>query len=304
MNELLIEKILGKPAVIFPPFIQKILEDAYDTPYMFMDIDAFNQLNDATKAKQTYWLEMLYRAHWAATSNLVRHTKWLDGCIASATFSPNFISFCSNLRGLLESATDAYSALGDVAETLANATHFIDDALALNPNGMLATSDELEKQLIHFNFARKLEKNETAPFEHRAKSVNDYILELDGPELPLRKLYSELCQVVHPAFQATSWLIEGKNDSYWITKPDDISPIQNICDRYANCIEFIQLASANTSFLIYKAINNFNCKELHNTAAEKINMSNNLIFQRMQLTTKLQRESKKPHADTIFERAQ
>lgn len=302
MTELLIEEILGKPAVIFPPIFQKVLEEAYDTPYVFMDCDAFNQLKDAVTVKQTYWLEMLYRAHWAATSNLVRHTKWLEGCIGSATTSPNFMSFCSNLRGLLESATDAYSALGDVAETLANATSFIDDALALNPNGMWAASDELEKQLIHFSFARKLKKNENAPVEHRAKSVNDYIMELDGPELPLRELYSELCQVVHPAFQATSWLIDGKDNGFWIAAPDDMSAIQEMCNRYANCIEFIQLASANTSLLIYKAINSFDCKELHNVAAEKLNMSNNPAFQRMQLTTKLQRDTKQPHPNTIFER--
>ncbi|WP_198291713.1 hypothetical protein, partial [Pseudomonas asplenii] len=218
----LVKDIFGQAGEVYPPIIQDLLECSYNKKYKFLNLDDFKLLS-GSDSNYVYWIEILYRSHWAATSNLIRHDRWYELCYNSSIISPNYIAFCSGLRGLLECATDTYDALGGVPLTLAQASSYIEDALLRRPISKILFSEELEDRLIHFSYARKLNKQENAPKSHEAKTASYYIAQLDSVDLPLKNLYAELCQVVHPAYQSTAWLVGSEDQSYKIQKPDDLA---------------------------------------------------------------------------------
>ncbi|MBD9561719.1 hypothetical protein [Pseudomonas sp. PDM09] len=288
MEDVTVENFFGKAGNIYPPIIKSLLEGAYNKKYDFLPLKQFEALN-SVEINYVYWVEILYRAHWAATSNLIRHDKWFDACISNSVIKPNYISFCSGLRGLLESTADTYFSLGSVPLTLANSSGYIDDALGRRPAKKLAVSEELENALIHFSFARKLNKGEDSPASHRAATAGEYMSQLDSDELPIKRLYAELCQVVHPAHQSTAWVVENLGESYWVREPQDLMFISDLCQRYASCIEYIQMASVNISMFVYKAINEFDLVELINPSAKDYNMSQSPLHERMYSAFKRQR---------------
>jgi len=277
-----VEIFFGKAGEIYPPIVQDLLEGAYGKHYEFKSLDEFNLL-DKVDSNYVYWIEILYRSHWAATSNLIRYIKWFELCYNSSVTKPNYIAFCSGLRGLLECSADTYDALGSVPLTLANASKHIEDALLRRPVLTRAISEELEDSLIHFGYARKLQKHEDAPKSHEAKTASYYISQLDSIDMPLKDLYSELCQVVHPAHQSMAWLVDQKTEQlYTIRESEDLKFILDLCERYRGCIEYMQISSVNVSLFIFKVLNKLVCSELHNFSADKYNMSNSPLNKKIQ----------------------
>jgi hypothetical protein len=47
---------------------------------------------DWLEGQRVYWLEMLHRAHFAASTSLIRTARWIDGMLAFST-DPNFTAF-------------------------------------------------------------------------------------------------------------------------------------------------------------------------------------------------------------------
>jgi hypothetical protein len=284
-----ITNLLTKAGEIYPPIVRSLLNDSYGVKYTFDEIEAFKNL-DITDRNFIYWSEILYRSHWAATTNLVRHEKWFNGCMEHSFANPNYIMFSSALRGLLESVTDTYHSLAAVPQTLAEVCDYIDPALRRETTDKLGCSEELENSLIHFQFAKRQNKPSTAPTSHHALQATKYIAEMDDPDLKLQKLYSELCQVVHPAQESTSWLTMTANNQYWVEQPRDIEFILDICERHSAAIEQIQIISANTSIFIFKALNEFNLSKLHNETARKINMATSPLQQKIDNAFKARRK--------------
>ncbi len=271
----------GQAGEIYPPIVRDLLGEAYGKQYEFISPDDFKSLNEVDSS-YVYWIEILYRSHWAATSNLIRYIKWFELCHDNSVVKPNYIAFCSGLRGLLECSTDTYEALGSVPLTLAHASKHIDDALLHRPVLIRAVSEELEDSLIHFSYARKLQKSEVAPKSHKAKTASHYISQLDSTNLPFKSLYSELCQVVHPAHQSTAWLVGRTEQFYTIRESEDLAFILDLCERYKECIEYMQMSSVNTSLFIFKVLNKFMCSDLHNSSAEKYDMSQSPLSKKIQ----------------------
>lgn len=266
-----IEQTLTKISTVLVPMIKNLIDYSIGKQYTFTSEEEF-KAQHSNERQKIYWQEIIYRSHWAATGSLIRTKKWLDACF-SAIESENYIAFCSSLRGLLESSADAYSALGAVPLTLAEASGHIKEALNGSNSKSLLISEELEDSLIHFIFARKLNKAELSPKSHSAKTASSIINELDSPSTPLKNLYSELCQVVHPAAQSISWLVESEGDTYSLTQPDEITLIKNLGQKYSSCIEEIITYPTNISIFIYKVINNLNIQNLKNPYADSLNMS-------------------------------
>lgn len=282
-----VRDIFGLAGEVFPPIVQDLLAGSYDRNYQFLSLESFRSLSEV-ESNYVYWIEILYRSHWAATSSLIRYEKWYELCHHSSIVKPNYLAFCSGLRGLLECTTDTYHALGSVPLTIAETSTYIEDALLRRPTLKRGVSQELEDSLIHFSYARKLSKHEDAPKSHEAKTASYYIEQLDSPERPLKKLYAELCQVVHPAHQSTSWLVEFEDQNYTIQNPDDLNYILKLCSKYKDPIEYIQMCSVNISMFIFKVINMLSCPELHNPSAEKYDMSNSQLHKKIEAAIRRQ----------------
>lgn len=159
-----------------------LLINSLTTPeYSFMDMEEYKRmsLEDPLAGMQVYWTEMLARAHMAAVTSVYRNKQWVDS-ISVSVQNDNALGFAASMRGLIESSADSASSLLKVPVTLAECHKDIDKALSCKPlKRGFSLSPELEDELIHFLFARKLGKDSEAPRSHAAKFVTEYIKVLE-----------------------------------------------------------------------------------------------------------------------------
>lgn len=264
--------LFGRAGDVYPGVLRDVVGEASGTAYSFMEIEQFEILLPSQK-NQIYWEEILYRAHWAAVANSIRHLRWFDACVIHSTTQPNYLAFCAALRGLLESAADTKHSLEAVPLTIASAAGNILKALAGKLDGSFFISTELENCLIHFHHARKVGKEEDAPPTHRAETAAKYVSALDHAQYPVKALYSELCQVVHPAESSLHWLSHVSENGWEVGAQDDIGSIHKLVDRYKESISWIQQNSGNITILLCQVLNSLPRKQLHIESVKPWNMS-------------------------------
>ena len=234
--------------------------------YRIIPMDEFqNQLKtNPSIGMKTYWTEILIRAHFAATTSLMRTKLWLDGCF-NAYEKANFLSFAANLRGLLEATADTCYALKPVPVTLAeNFTLIVDFLGASKETRQPILCKELEDRLIHFYFARKLQRNSNEPDSHRAKTTRDYLKEIQGADTgSVLDLYSELCELSHPAMASLEHLVQNIDvHEFKIHGDDGYLFIEQLCKN--NRDSFLQMtAGINISLLTLRTLNEFPISSLH-----------------------------------------
>jgi hypothetical protein len=231
-------------------------------------IEFENQLKaNASISMQIYWTEILMRAHLAATTSLMRTKDWLDGCF-NAYEKANYLSFAANLRGLLEATADTCYALKPVPVTLVeNFTQIVDHLSAPKRLQQLIISKELEDRLIHFYFARRLPKNSNEPDSHKYKTNSDYIASIQGAKTGyVFDLYSELCELSHPAMASLDYLVHNINaQDFEIHGDDGISFIERLCKK--NTKSLIQMtAGINISLLVLRILNEFPISSLYTSS--------------------------------------
>ncbi len=267
-----ISNILGKFGEIVQPIVDGVSHDVVGSCYRFTDEHEFKRLLPEEMAR-VYWSELLYRAHWAASSNILRHKRWADACVTLYEHNANYLAFCVALRGLTESSADAAHSLGAVALTLAENHQYISTALNGTATGVGLCKD-LEDMLIHFQYARKLKKDEFAPVQHKAENLTTYIksieLQVDPIVMPL---YQHLCGIVHPAADSLHWLSTNVDGAASPSPGDDKEWVRALCDKHCDAIEHVQMMSVNTSILILKTINFFDLSGLRTESVERINTS-------------------------------
>lgn len=152
-------------------------------------------LSDIPAANKIYWDEILLRAHFASITSIMRNEKWLNGIILSIE-SSNFILFAASLRGFLESVTDSYFSLSTPLDLACNYKNI---KLAVNGElSRLMQSKDLEEKLIHFQYATKADRSGLE--YNKPLFASKYIDVFDkNSEIKTKKLYADLCEVVHPA---------------------------------------------------------------------------------------------------------
>jgi hypothetical protein len=198
-----LEDIFDGPIRSLSPLADICLQKLAGMEYHFLDRDAFDNIQaiNPMEASRVYWLEILSRAHWAANSSLARSRSWFDG-ILNACVSQNYLAFCGCLRSLIEATGDSFPTMIRVAKTLALEFDVVREQLKAQGT-TIVVNKELEDELIHYLFARKLVAKErgTVPDSHKAKQSSEYIGEFKILEQTkaLTDMYLFLCQVVHPA---------------------------------------------------------------------------------------------------------
>lgn len=260
------ERLFREVGVSLGELAQIVIGQMRGTVYRIMEHDRFTALSPAQTA-QVYWTEMLYRSHWAASSNLVRHQRWFTACLALLQPNPNFIGFAAVLRGLVEASADSVHCLRNVPLTLAMINGPIRASLAGKSSSM-ALCQELEDQLIHFQFARRLKKGE-GPDSHRAKSARDYLASVDSPDGKLAALYSELCEVVHSAATSLLWASCADGEQVRVSAGDDGAWIEDLCSRHADAVQASLMHGVNASILVLKLLNRFPLEIVHTPALDR-----------------------------------
>lgn len=154
-------QVFGSDGAKYVQLIDAIKLERLQTEYKFVPNEEFESIlkRSAAKANEIYWREIFYRLHFTSVSAILRSRRWVEG-IAQETKLKNFFGFAATLRGLIESAADTTTSLKDALPTLAENYREITEALMGHLNDKLLVCKELEDELIHFMYARKLSRSE------------------------------------------------------------------------------------------------------------------------------------------------
>lgn len=260
----LVDKLFGHSLALYGPV--RGLERRWDgTRYSFMSDEDYVELHQRglPGAMKVYWYEILARAHMAATTSIIRSTRWIDG-VSLGLNGGNLFATAACLRGLLEAAADSLDGLLGIAETLAEHHAAIQEALNGRQLNELS-SKEIEDQLIHFLYGRRLEKGEKAPKTHERKTASEYNKLLERARIPrIIDLYSYLCQLTHPAAHSVLTMFQEEDDnSFFLTAQFDRNAIVGIANDFQEPLFSLPIFALNPGAVTLAVLNYFTAPEFH-----------------------------------------
>lgn len=220
---------------------------------------------DIRQSQKIYWQEILLRVHFAAVTSLIRTQKWLSGVVLGRE-TKNVLVFSASLRGFLEATVDSYYSLESLPTSLALNFKNINSALKGELNQSF-TNDELESKLIHFQFAKKGKKGSDASVNVARTNV-EYIKSFDLENIGIRELYSELCEVTHPAANSincfTEEIVVSEHHSYSVTSTEtDNGVILEIIRKYWKQINSLLKMGMSLYCICLKLLTLFDFEDIH-----------------------------------------
>lgn len=255
-------------------FYYSIYEDITNgmeqTKYAYMENESYfsqfvDQINhrDISESQRIYWKEMLLRAHFATTTSIIRAKKWLYGVLVGVEVN-NLMVFSSSLRGYLESVVDTYYSLQSIPTGLALNYKKIKAALDGKMN-CIFLSNELESKLLHFQYASK---DKEQPKDKRALTSTEYINSFDLDKIGIKQLYSELCEITHPASRSVNCFVKevivSEIYSYSIIdEKGDVDYIEKILKTYAEQIKLLMKMDVSLNGICLKVLNLFECEDVY-----------------------------------------
>ncbi len=278
--------LLGQDAAQFLEHTPSVVTYLAKTPvrYKHMTNDVFLRLleENPSRGMQIYWRELLGRAHFAASASMIRSYQWCQGMLSSDRDSL-FLPYCASFRGLLESIADTYDALNNVAITLAQHHVRINQSLQGTANFSMCSAN-LEHQLIHFSFARKLKKGESAPASHQAKTAADYLAQLSLPNgLSAKELYAELCQFTHPAAHSVRYLlIPYGDDSEVLFGEGERVRVRGHAHRNEAYFLPLMMLGFNPGFLVLKVLRALNVGDYQVPGVDNFNLDSIRAWKRIE----------------------
>jgi hypothetical protein len=210
-----------------------------------------SDVNTMKAIRQAYLLGILERSHLACITSLARADRWLQA-VSVEIDNENVLGFAAALRGFLESSADSH----DVMSILPGSIHklfpylylvFVDsDAVERT----FVSLPELEDRLIHYTYARKQKKGSTALPHHVNKSNSDYITKFEDFGVPgAKQLYSELCELTHPASPSVSCFFRESKNSIKLDFAQDNEIVADILTRFESTIENLTQFSMNPALM-------------------------------------------------------
>lgn len=237
--------------------------------YSFVDHEDFLARfpNDPSEVMRVYWTEMLQRAHIAAATSILRSRRWLKG-VQRTEADDNFLVFAAALRGFMESAADASTALVGTPLTLAIYHRSIREALAGEAEAVCVSS-EIEDELIHYSHGRRLKGQERtdAPRSHLGRQVREY-LEIFGDEMAeeMRTCYMELCDLTHPGASSVQMWLAPDNPTgleFRLTACRDANLIADLTRRHRSVPLDLLMFAFNMPAITLRVLNHFPIEFLH-----------------------------------------
>lgn len=284
-----IAALLAQPEVrLASEQLQPLLSEVQGFTYRFLDVAAFEALlsEHTSRAMRLYWLELLHRAHLAATTSLLRQDRWLRAAIDT---SANCLGFAAAFRGILESAADAWFSLRFVPRFIAEHAAIILRILAgRTPAKVVHISSEVEKCLLHFQFARDNRYGPTGiSSTHRPEATTKYLQAFESESLvnlPVLRCYNVLCNLTHPASDSLAFSVKPPvSDKRWqITARTDEDMLREIAVECGPTFVWAVQAPVNLSVLILATINALVIPELHCDFVTRLNLSSIAEWRRIE----------------------
>lgn len=262
----------------YPALLGTLVHAGRAYQYYYMPAAEFDLLADVGQRMRVYWFEILERAHCSAITALIRLERWLEAMRGAAELE-NFLGFASCVRGLVESAADTRYALGDVPGGLA-ATFAYSYGAVHGKAISVALAPDLENDLIHFLYGRRLKSGEEAPESHTAKRMKEYLNALQEESTgPLHDCYAELCNITHPAAHSVLYLLEKRASGAICFRSDpDGAAIHDLCARSRSVITYAVSEALTYPLVILRILNRFALAELRTLEAEEISLEHVAVW--------------------------
>ncbi len=263
MNENM-EAILPKEVTKAYHFIKSLMETKIERRYKFIPNEEYKDINDIFLQTKIYWEEMLYRSHIASLLSLFKAARWMESMDNNYD---NYYGFCSSLRGLIESCSDSFYSLRSLPLTIARDFEVIKQTINMSSKFSI-THVELEKVLLHFIQATKLDTIEKKkwPKEYSAKQAREYIESIDDCDGALATLYSYLCGISHPAYEATQvflFLHEGITIICSDSNEFERRLVETLIDESGYVIETLFRAFMGNIYCVMNLLNKFHVESIY-----------------------------------------
>lgn len=270
------KRLLGEKGASHLPVLDKLISQlANHHRYDFMSAVAFDELgrSDPQEWQKVYWLEILYRAHFAAYTSLLRTSRWLSAMFA-ASDANNYTAFLAAYRGCLEAAADSYDTFEHIPMWLADLSTVIKEIIEKRTDLPYIFKD-LEDKLIHFTHARYVTKGEVVADTIRVKQTKQYLQKLIDTGLPeVDECYRELCDVTHPGIGSVRCYAEvGETDTgtwYRLRADLDQHLIGHFCTNYQSVTERMMSVSVFHPVITLRILNEFNIDAVHTKTVETL----------------------------------
>ena len=219
--------LFGKPGLFYVDIFDQIEPYLTTHKYHFMTDESYNAFIcsehfTVVLANQIVSLELIDKAHLAATVALFRTKQWIEAtCLGYE--SHNFMAWAAAARGLVESTGDILDGLLSVPLSLATHHHAISKALAGRASGTAFSFSEIERGLDHFVLAHwmRAPKGEV----RKAKDNAEYVQALE-PSIPrVVEFYRRLCGITHPSSASVEYLYEIGSDGLKVNLKNDRAEI-------------------------------------------------------------------------------
>lgn len=245
---------LEEIAKSYRPLVNRILKESSGVKYSALFLEPNPEkakANDFEVIRSVYLFGILERCHLASITSLARADRWLESLTTGGVYE-NVLGFAAALRGFLEATADAH----DVMSVLPGSIHKLFPYLYLVFSGssrvskIMIAPKELEDRLIHYTYARKWPKNST-PYPHHVNKTNaEYIEKFEKFGVPgAKQLYSELCELTHPAAASVWCFLREFDDSIVLDCNQDGALVFDILTRFEKTIENLAQFSLNPALM-------------------------------------------------------
>jgi len=274
--------VFGPAAASHISIITDVIDGIGEHKYEFMSPERFGMVakGDWLEGQRIYWLEMLYRAHFAASTSLIRTARWIDAMLAFSD-DPNFTAFNAAYRGCLEAAADSYHTFRSVPGLLADFHTVVRAALAKTIEQPTLFKD-LEDALIHFTHAGYVAKGEHVDPALRAKCTTDYVKSLATESVDIMGCYREVCNITHPgigSIRCYADAFEMKDATGYNLRFDmDAEQIKHFCKEYEPVSRRMMFFSVVPQVMTLRLLNDFGVEQIYTPSVMSVLPDNNLAW--------------------------
>ncbi|MBQ4844574.1 hypothetical protein [Pseudoalteromonas sp. MMG005] len=223
--------------------------------YKFTAEEDFSKVRSIRELQLVYWSEIIQRFHVCGATTILRLKKWYEA-IDSSYKSKNYYGFCASLRGLLEACSDSFYSIGKVIIPISENFSHIKSAIDGKATELVLAT-EIENELIHYIYGRKLSASERESFEdsHKAKQVRQYLDSIQSENL--NSLYSELCQVSHPSLMSFTPFMMETSDHRLVLHNEFIDEElnKNLLERHKSTIHETTVFALGPALCSLKLVN-------------------------------------------------
>ena len=256
MNKELI-KLFGRDHALLCLSLELLIEDEKKQSYFFMNKSEYERisLNNLKYGNQIFWIELLSRVRFSSLVNLIRSKKWIDGIVLSL-MNNNLLSFWSNLRGLIESGSDANYTFAAIPAFIIKELDDIKSVFNQDSPSIL-TCKPLEDALIHYSHAGShIPRSDTSKV-YNSKQIKTYIEYSDNKDQRLSKFYKFLSGYVHPSRESilTYLNINGHETGEYLTVEDaDSNELEILIDNSIGILNRVFRLGVYPALLNLKAL--------------------------------------------------